>query len=214
MAKPKKKRTKKYVPNRRPNSILASLPVDKETQTRLRGSIVEATERLSASNATNGDLATILSVLEIAEPLVDVLEDPEAARARLACGDEFISSLIEGTVTQSVAAEGLKDAVELAFEAIARAPRDDYFRAVAAMQRAHVEMRDNLRKEGRLPEIGREGRAGAEGRRGGRGPEKLLKSGGIASRGLSNPVWNRLFSLKTAWYSFVYATTQEPQIGF
>ena len=162
MAKPKKKRTKKYVPNRRPNSVLASLPVDKETQTRLRGSIVEATERLSASNATNGDLATILSVLEIAEPLVDVLEDPEAARARLACGDEFISSLIEGTVTQSVAAEGLKDAVELAFEAIARAPRDDYFRAVAAMQRAHVEMRDNLRKEGRLPEIDlSEARAGA-----------------------------------------------------
>lgn len=162
MAKPKKKRTKKYVPNRRPNSVLASLPVDKETQTRLRGSIVEATERLSASNATNGDLATILSVLEIAEPLVDVLEDPEAARARLARGDEFISSLIEGTVTQSVAAEGLKDAVELAFEAIARAPRDDYFRAVAAMQRAHVEMRDNLRKEGRLPEIDlSEARAGA-----------------------------------------------------
>ena len=162
MAKPKKKRTKKYVPNRRPNSILASLPVDKETQTRLRGSIVEATERLSASNATNGDLATILSVLEIAEPLVDVLEDPEAARARLARGDEFISSLIEGTVTQSVAAEGLKDAVELAFEAIARAPRDDYFRAVAAMQRAHVEMRDNLRKEGRLPEIDlSEARAGS-----------------------------------------------------
>ncbi len=162
MAKPKKKRTKKYVPNRRPNSILASLPVDKETQARLRGSIVEATGRLSASNATNGDLATILSVLEIAEPLVDVLEDPEAARARLARGDEFISSLIEGTVTQSAAAEGLKDAVELAFEAIARAPRDDYFRAVAAMQRAHVEMRDNLRKEGRLPEIDlSEARAGA-----------------------------------------------------
>lgn len=162
MAKPKKKRTKKYVPNRRPNSILASLPVDKETQARLRGSIDEATERLSASNATNGDLATILSVLEIAEPLVDVLEDPEAARARLARGDEFISSLIEGTVTQSAAAEGLKDAVELAFEAIARAPRDDYFRAVAAMQRAHAEMRDNLRKEGRLPEIDlSEARAGA-----------------------------------------------------
>lgn len=162
MAKPKKKRTKKYVPNRRSNSILASLPVDKETQARLRGSIDEATGRLSASNATNGDLATILSVLEIAEPLVDVLEDPEAARARLARGDESISSLIEGTVTQNVAAEGLKDAVELAFEAIARAPRDDYFRAVAAMQRAHVEMRDNLRKEGRLPEIDlSEARAGA-----------------------------------------------------
>ena len=162
MAKPKKKRTKKYVPNRRPNSILASLPVDKETQARLRGSIDEATERPSASNATNGDLATILSVLEIAEPLVDVLEDPEAARACLARGDESISSLIEGTVTQNVAAEGLKDAVELAFEAIASAPRDDYFRAVAAMQRAHVEMRDNLRKEGRLPEIDlSEARAGA-----------------------------------------------------
>ncbi|BBF23469.1 hypothetical protein [Sutterella megalosphaeroides] len=162
MAKPKKKRTKKYVPNRRPNSILASLPVDKETQARLRGSIDEAMERLAASNATNGDLATILSVLEIAEPLVDGLEDPEAARTRLARGDELISSLIEGTVTQSAAAEGLKDAVVLAFEAVARAPRDDYFRAVAAMQRAHAEMRDNLRKEGRLPEIDlSEARAGA-----------------------------------------------------
>ena len=123
MAKPKKKRTKKYAPNRRPNSILASLPVDKETQARLRGSIDEAMERLAASTATNGDLATILSVLEIAEPLVDGLEDPEAARTRLARGDELISALIEGTVTQSVAAEGLKDAVVLAFEAVARAHR-------------------------------------------------------------------------------------------
>ena len=162
MAKPKKKRTKKYVPNRRPNSILASLPVDKETQARLRGSVDEAMERLAASTATNGDLATILSVLEIAEPLADALEDAEAARARLAHGDELISSLIEGTVDQSAAAEGLKDAVELAFEAVARAPRDDYFRAVAAMQQAHAEMRDNLRKEGRLPEIDlSEARAGA-----------------------------------------------------